>query len=186
MMGNNTVGNNWAFQDNTFLNPAYEGNFDADIAAVAESVGDDSGYYSNDVDCSEAGNDDFTTHGNPPPSPITEAKPSPPFHIFYDDVPASNKSNHGSLYTGALNKSTTHLEKRSFSSKQRKERRMSKTLHHPTYEYEPKTPHKYSMIKCDSGSCPLELWWGNPERHEMIAYRLERATPRPSRDATRV
>lgn len=176
MTANNYTEIDWSFQSNIFLNPVYEGNFEEDIDAIAESIGDDSGYFSNDADSFEASNTNITSYDNSPS--YIESKPSVHSNTFYGDVPASNNSNHGSIYNGTPTKSTTHLEKGTSSHKQRKETRLSKTLYHPIHEYDHKTPHKYSSIENDSCPRPLEQWTKTHERHEWIAYQLEQP-PKP-------
>lgn len=183
MTANKYTGNDWVFQGNTTLEPVYEGNFDADIDAIAESTGDDSGYYSNDADSFEASNDDVAHYENRPSTSSFQDQTAKVPHptSFYADVPASNKSNHGSIYSGTLNKSTTYLERGTSYGKQPKETRISKTLYHPMHEYEHKTPHKYSAVNVESsGPRPIESWASTHERHEWIAYRLEQTPDSPS------
>lgn len=165
--------NEWAFQCNTIFEPVYEGNFEADIDAIAESIGDDSGYFSNDTDSFEVSNSGVAHYDDRFP-PYNEHKTIKSLHSnnFCTDVTASNKSNHGSIYDRTLNKSTTHLENGTSYGKQPKETRMSKTLYHPVHEYDHKTPHKYSIVSESSGLRPLEIWEATHERHEWIAYQL--------------
>jgi hypothetical protein len=171
--------NDWAFQGNTAFEPVYEGNFEADIDAIAESIGDDSGYYSNDADSSEPNISEFASyegHSSPSKIEVEIAGSVHRQHNFYADAAAaaSNKSNQGSIYNGTLNKSTTHLEKDGSFGKQPKEARMSKTLYHPVHEFEHKPPHKYSSVKSEAGDQrPLKIWKSALERHEWLAYRLE-------------
>lgn len=179
MKASNFTENDWIFQDNTSLNPIYEGNFEADIDAIAESVGDDSGYFSNDDDSFEASNADVPSHEGPPPPVNLGYKPSVHSDTFYVDMSGSDKSNHSSVdYT--THKSTTHLERGTSPSKQRKETRITKTLYDPVHNYEHKTLHKYSAMEYSSASSPLEPWKSTFERHEWIAYRLEQPPNPPS------
>jgi len=173
---NTYAANEWAFQGNITFDPVYEGNFEADIDAIAESIGDDSGYYSNGADSSEANNYEIASYEDHPSPSNVEIEATGSIHatFFKGDAAASNKSNHGSIYDGTLNKSTTHLEKGTSYGKQPKETRMSKTLHHPVHEYEHRPSHKYSSAKSEAGDQrPLEIWETTYERHEWIAYGLE-------------
>lgn len=173
MTANNFSVNDWIFQGNTSLNPVYEGNFEADIDAIADSIGDDSGYFSNDVDSFGASNVGNAGYNTACPPSYLESKSSVHSGTFYADVPASNKSNHGSLDNGTPNRSTTHLEKDNSSSEQRNGRFMTKAICHPFYEYEHKTLHRDSTIEDSNAPRPLEQWASSFERHEWIAYRME-------------
>lgn len=164
MTANKYTANDWVFQGNTAFEPVYEGDFEADIDAIAESVGDDSGYFSNDTESLEVKISQITLHND-----RSHANVEVKSDTFYADVAASNKSSRGSIYGGTR---TTHLEKGTSQSKKRKEARMSKTVHHPTHEYEYKTFHKFSDVN-KSSRTPLEHWENTGERHEWIAYRLE-------------
>lgn len=187
MTANKYTGNDWVFQGSTVFEPVYE-DFEADIDAITESVGDDSGYFSNDTDTFEANTydtpsyEELSSHSEVEVE-VETAGSDHQEHNFYPDVAASNQSNHGSIYNGSLNKSTTHLEKGSSSGKQAKETRMSKTVYHTVHEYEYKTAHKYSSVKSEAGDQrPLEMWKAKPERHEWIAYLLEQpAKPQSSK-----
>jgi hypothetical protein len=159
-----TMANDWVFQGNAAFEPVYEGNFEADIDAIAESVGDDSGYFSNDTESLEAEISQIALHDDRHYANIEDES-----NTFCADVAASNKSSHGSVYGGTR---TTYLEKGSAQGKKQKETRMSKTVYHPVHEYEHKTPHKYSKVN-KSSRTPLESWENRGERHEWIAYRLE-------------
>lgn len=179
MSANTPIGNDWAFQGNIALEPVYDGNFEADIDAIAESVGDDSGYYSNDADSSQANICEFALHEDQLPPPNVEIKTAGSVHDVYTHAAASNKSNHGSIYEATLNKSTAYLEKGTSLGKQPKETRMTKTLYHPVHEYEHNPSHKYSSVKIEAGDQrPLETWEMTYERHEWIAYQLDQ----PPRD----
>jgi hypothetical protein len=188
MTANKYTGNDWAFQGNTAFEPVYEDNFEADINAITESVGDDSGYFSNDTDTSEANTYDTASYEEPSSHSKVEietAGSDHQEHNFYPDVAASNQSNHGSIYNGTLNKSTTHLEKDSSFGKPAKETRMSKTVYHPVHEYEHKTLHKYSIKSEACDQRPLEIWKAKHEDHEWLAYRLEQpANPQSKRRKT--
>jgi hypothetical protein len=186
MTANKYEGNDWhwAFQGQIYSDPVYQSNFEEDIGAIAESVGDDSGYFSNDPNSFEARNSDVASYDERFPSACFGNKPSLSSNTFFADVATStsNKSIHGSIYNGTRNKSMTHLEKPISYSKQPKETR-SKTLYHHVHEYEHKTPHKYSAMEpTSSRPLSLEKWANTNERHEWIAYQLqEPATPQSSK-----
>ena len=164
----------WAFVGNVLFDSFYSGNFDEDIDAIVESVGDDSGYFSNDIDALDATNSDVTTNASSHRSPDSGHSMSR-LHAdnFYADMPASNKSNHGSSNNDRLNQSTTHLERR--PSATQNANRLSKTLYHLVQEHEQKTPHKFSSVaSTGSRSFALEHWESTNQRHEWIAYQLDK------------
>lgn len=170
---NTIMGSDWAFQGSVALEPVYEDNFEADINAIAESVGDDSGYYSNDTDSPKANSHEIASHGDQSPANV-EIETAGIVHDVYTHAAASNKSNHGSIYEATLNKSTAYLEKGISRGKHPKETRMTKTLYHPVPEYERSPSHKYSSVEIEAGDQrPLEIWETTYERHEWIAYQLD-------------
>lgn len=174
MAPNTHMGNDWAFQGNIASEPVYGGNFNAEIDAIAKSVGDDSGYVSNDADSSKANIYEVTSHEGQSHSPNSGIESAGSVHDFYTHAAASNKSNRGSIYEATLNKSTAYLEKGTSHGKQPKETRMSKTVYHPVHEFEHNPSHKYSSLTSEAGDQhPLELWKTTYERHEWIAYRLD-------------
>ena len=174
----------WAFQGQISSDPVYEGNFEEDIDAIVESIGDDSGYFSKDPDSFEASECDLASYDDRSTSACFGDKPSIPSETFHANMATStsNKSIHGSIYNGTRNKSTTHLEEPLSYSKQRKETQ-SKTLYHPVHEYEHKKQHKYSAIEpAGPRSLALEQWANINERHEWIAYQLQQViNPQSSR-----
>ena len=177
MTVNTHTGNGWVFQGKTVFESVYEDIFEADIDPIPESVGDDSGYYSNEAESSEAINYDFILyddHSSPDILEFETAGSVSEQRRFYPNAAASNESNHGSLFDNTLNKSTTHAEKSASFGKKSKETRMSKTVYHPVHEYEHKPLHKYSSVKSEAGDQrPLEIWETTYHRHEWNAYQLE-------------
>ena len=172
--GMTATSNEWsalAFQGTAFCAPVFEGNFDAEIDAIAESVGD-SGYFSNESDSFEASKASIASYNDRFPPADFECKSSLSSAHFNADISASNQPNRGSIFNGAPNKSTTHLEGVS-SSRKREDRRISKTLYHAPHDYDHKVEHKYSTLESAGPSFALDQWVRTEERHERIAYPLE-------------
>ena len=166
----------WAINDNPAL-ISHEGDFDADITALAEEqAADDSGYISSD------GNE---TKISAISSHCYNTKCAEEFEkfsndVFYIDTAASTEVNHGSVddltQRGGFNDTK--------SSKHSRAGRGS-TTNSQLQEYGGPIRPKYANLSDEvSGPSPLESWARTYERHESIAYRLEQTPAKKRRTAT--
>jgi hypothetical protein len=167
----------WAIHDNPTLIFPQEGDFDADITAVAEEqAADDSGYISSDGNESKISA--ISSH-------CYNSKCAEEFEMFSNDVEyiyaaASTEVNYGSVndltQRGGLNDAK--------SSKHSKAGRGSST-HSQLQEYGGSIRPNYANLSDEvSGPSPLESWALTYERHESIAYRLEQTSAKKRRIAT--
>jgi hypothetical protein len=166
----------WAINDNPTL-ISHEGDFDADITALAEEqAADDSGYISSDgnetkisaisshcynSNCAE----EFETFSN---------------DAFYIYAAASTEVNHGSVKNPTQRGGFNDTK----SSKHSKAGRGSST-NSQLQEYEGFIrPNNANLSDEVSSPSPLESWARTYERHESIAYRLEQTSAKKRRTAT--
>jgi hypothetical protein len=161
----------WLFQGNTTPEIYYEDSFEADISALDEA--NDSGYFSSENIESSI---DITDDDKSKVSYVWSADGLEGDH-FSTDAAASTKANHGSIYDGVRNESTTTLEKGTSSPGQTLKSPRARLyddfedLSLPTYS-------DYSDYILNTAPLTLQKWVQTPERHESIAYRLEQPAKR--------
>jgi len=164
--------NDWQFAGNTYLEIHYEDNFEADISAIADS--NDSGYFSSEN--VESHSDKITDNDK-----LKTSYPQSPGSLqgdsYSDDVAASAKANHGSIYDGVQNENTATVEKGTSYNGQTLKSPKAR-LYDDFEELPLPTYSEFSDEFLSTAPTRLQTWVQTPERHESIAYRLEQPAKR--------
>lgn len=160
------------FQGNSSLDIHYEDSFEADISALEEA--NDSGYFSSEN--VESSVDNITDDDKCKVSYVWSADGLEGDH-FSTDAAASAKANHGSIYDGAKNESTTTLGNGTSLPGQTLKSPRAR-LYDEFEEFPLPTYPDYSDYFLSNAPLTLKKWVQTPERHESIAYRLEQPAKR--------
>lgn len=152
---------------------SYRYDIEADFTALEKEVGpNDSGYFSNE-------NFDAVDENVEKQVPIVWCQHNQYVHTYATATAASMIANHGSTYDGVVNESTFTIE--AADPQYDQEPKKSKAHRHKRHS---SRSHSKSSSKKATPHC-LESWLKNEERHEKIAYRLERPSERSKTSADR-
>lgn len=170
---NGWTSSDWVLFPGSESNTSYQYGVDADSTTFENKFGpNDSGYFSNE-------NFDAVDENIEDEDPIVWCQHNQYEHTYAAEAAASMIADHGSIYEGAVNESTSTIE-----------------TANPKYSQEPKKTRTHRHKKHSSRSHPkstsktvtpdrLESWLEKEERHERIACGIEQSSKRRKTSAGR-